>query len=162
MQSYSRIKRRHCHQCMDNVMPTQVRRRRRRRRHLTHRWLRRPGDWKPSGSPFSCWEHWRRILVLCGFYLHTLISWPCRKLVEVGVSHLVSLLFGSNLTAMRWTRKLTDIPARLVEKQVANRLEANLTNYLWETKRKYELERLCEIRNPERSERKIRKRKKRR
>jgi hypothetical protein len=160
MQSYSRIKRRHCHQCVDNVMPTQVRRR--RRRHLTHRQLRRPGDWKPSGSPFSCWEHWRRILVLCGFYLHTLISWPCRKLVEVGVSHLVSLLFGSNLTAMRWARKLTDIPARLVEKQVANRLEANLTIYLWETKRKYELEKLCEIRNPERSERKIRKHKKRR
>ncbi len=95
MQKCSRTKRRHCQQCLDNVEPTQLRR---RRRHLPHRWLRRPGDcgeWNPSGSPCSCWEHWRRILVLCGFYLHTLISWPCRKVVEVGVSHLVSFLFGS-------------------------------------------------------------------
>ncbi len=126
MQNYSRMNRRHYHQCVDNVKPTQVKR---RRRHLTHRWLRRPGDcrdWNPSGSLCSRCVHWRRILFLCGFYLHTLISWPCRKLVEVGVSHLVSFLFGSNLTVMKWARKLTDIPARLVEKQAANRLEANL------------------------------------
>jgi hypothetical protein len=162
MQKCSRTKRRHCQQCLDNVEPTQLRR---RRRHLPHRWLRRPGDCgdrNPSGSLCSCCEHWRRILVLCGFYLHTLISWPCRKLVEVGVSHLFSFLFGCNLTAMRWARKLTDIPARLLEKQAANRLEANLAIYLWKTERKYELEKLCEIRNPEWSERKIRKHKQRR